>query len=176
MKVNTIVLSVAELVYHSRVPPGEPPVSENHPPLFTSTHYICYICRQVEKISNGCKWPLQPLRSPFLPSSADVMRPSRPAEAACTTGGQRAGQLDGWPRPVAAGIIVAQACYGSRGKRQDGRQTCREPRARQGPWPARAGGAEPPRFHRFFQTFLFCSCARLRTVPDCHAALLDVRK
>ena len=38
MKVNTIVLSVAELVYHSRVPPGEPPVSENHPPLFTSTH------------------------------------------------------------------------------------------------------------------------------------------
>ena len=61
MKVNTIVLSVAELVYHSRVPPGEPPVSENHPsPFHLHTPYICYICRQVEKISNGCKWPLQP--------------------------------------------------------------------------------------------------------------------
>ena len=27
-----------------------------------------------------------------------------------------------------------------------------------------------------YSDFLFCSCARLRTVPDCHDALLDVRK
>ena len=171
MKVNTIVLSVAELVYHSRVPPGEPPVSENHPPppFHLHTHYICYICRQMEKISNGCKWPLQPLRSPFLPSSADLMRPSRPAEPTCTTGGLRAGQLDGWPRPGAAGIIAAQACYGSRRWRQDGRQSCREPRARQGLYPARAGGAEPPRFRRFFRTFLF---ARALASEWCQDAMM----
>ena len=92
------------------------------------------------------------------------MRPGRPAEATCPMGGLRACQIDGQARAVANGIIAAQACYGSRKRRQDGRQAA-ESRARGKAGRSQCGLAV--RNHPGFADFFGLFCLLVRSSERC---------